>query len=99
MIGFNVSESGQKRLQEALSVNEPLALTYYLKEESDLLWQETNTKEAESFFNEWCNLATATKVQPLLKSVAMLESHKSEISNWFTFRISTGLLEGMKNKI
>ncbi len=97
--GFNVSESGQKRLQEALAINEPLAQVYYLKEELDLLWQEPDTKEAESFFNDWCDQATATKVQPLLKFVAMLKSHRSGILNWFNYRISTGPLEGMNNKI
>jgi transposase len=97
--GVKISESGQKRLQEALAVNEPLAQAYYLKEELDLLWQETDPQEAESFFNDWCDQATATKVTPLLKFVATLKSHRSGILNWFKYRISTGPLEGMNNKI
>lgn len=94
-----ISESGQKRLQDALAVNQPLAQTYYLKEELDLLWQETDPREAESFLKDWCDQATATEVTPLLKFVAMLKSHRSGILNWFNYRISTGPLEGMNNKI
>jgi transposase len=97
--GFNINESGKQRLQEALAVNEPLAKAYYLKEELDLLWEETDIKEAESFLNQWCDQAMATKVQPLIKFVAMLKSHRSGILNWFNYRISTGPLEGMNNKI
>jgi len=97
--GVNISESGQKRLQEALAVNEPLAQAYYLKEELDLLWQESDPKEAESFFNEWCEQAIATKVEPILKFAALLKSHRTGILNWFNYRISTGPLEGMNNKI
>jgi len=97
--GFNISESGKQRLQEALAVNEPLAQSYYLKEELDLLWEETELKEAESFLNEWCSQAIETKVQPLIKFVAMLKSHRTGILNWFNYRISTGPLEGMNNKI
>ena len=94
-----ISESGQKRLQEALAVNQPLAQAYYLKEELDLLWQETDLKEAESFLNDWCDQATATEVTPLVKFVARLKLHRSGILNWFNYRISTGPLEGMNNKI
>jgi transposase len=97
--GFNISETGKQRLQEALAVNEPLAQAYYLKEELDLLWEETDLEEAESFLNEWCDQAIATKIEPLKKFVAMLKSHRSGILNWFNYRISTGPLEGMNNKI
>lgn len=97
--GVKISESGQKRLQEALAVNAPLAQAYYLKEELDLLWMETDPKEAESFFNDWCDQASTTEVTPMLKFVAMLKSHRSGILNWFKYRISTGPLEGMNNKI
>jgi len=97
--GNTISESGQKRLHDALAVNQPLAQAYYLKEELDLLWQETDPRKADSFFNDWCDQATATEVTPLLKFVAMLKSHRSGILNWFNYRISTGPLEGMNNKI
>lgn len=99
MKGFNVNESGKQRLQNALAVNEPLAAAYYLKEELDLLWEETDQVKAESFLIEWCEQAMATGVEPLKKFVAMLKAHRSGILNWFVHRISTGPLEGMNNKI
>jgi hypothetical protein len=49
----------------------------------DLLWQESDPKEAESFFNEWCEQAIATKVEPILKFAALLKSHRTGILNWF----------------
>lgn len=99
MKGINVNEPGKKRLQNALEVNEPLAAAYYLKEELDLLWRETNQVQAEDFLNRWCDQVMATGIEPLKKFVAMLKAHRSGILNWFVHRISTGPLEGMNNKI
>jgi transposase len=89
----------KQRLKEALEMNQPLAESYYLKEDLSQLWQQNNRQEAEKFLTSWTTRAWATTIQPLRGFVKMLLGHRTGILNWFEHRISTGPLEGFNNKI
>lgn len=95
----NLKEKGSQRLQEALSINMPLAQAYYLKEDLQLLWDQLNEQDANQFLNLWCEQADSTGLTPLKKLANMLKSHRTGILNWYKHQISTGPLEGMNNKI
>ena len=95
----NLKEKGSQRLQEALSINIPLAQAYYLKEDLQLLWDQLNEQDANQFLNLWCEQAYSTGLTPLKKMANMLKSHRTGILNWYKHQISTGPLEGMNNKI
>lgn len=97
--GYNLKDTGKKRLQEALKVNLPLAESYYLKEEINLLWEQKNQDKALEFLELWCESAEATGIKPLKKFSATLKAHRSGILNWFKHPISTSPLEGVNNKI
>ena len=89
----------KQRLEEALCLNKPLATAYYLKEELRLLWSLESVDSAKKFLGQWCRKAIASGIKILQEISKMLLSHKSRIFNYFTFKISTGLLEGINNKI
>ena len=89
----------KQRLEEALRLNKPLATAYYLKEELRLLWSLESVDSAKKFLGQWCRKAIASGIKILQEISKMLLSHKSGIFNYFTFKISTGLLEGINNKI
>jgi len=89
----------EKRLNEALEINKPLATAYYLKEELGLLWEQETKEEAEKFLGKWVAKAIASGIFRLRKFANTLLSHRSGIFNWFDFPISTGPLEGINNKI
>jgi len=89
----------KERLREALAVNEPLSKGYYLKEKLRLLWDEPTLERGEALLGEWCEEADASGVRELKRMAKTLASHRSGLLAYFNHRISSGLLEGINNKI
>jgi len=87
------------KLKEALSVNEPLSIAYYLKEDLRLLWEQVSKQEAEKFLGKWVAKAIASKIFRLRKFAITLLTHRTGIFSWYDYPISTGPLEGLNNKI
>lgn len=93
------SRNEYERLKEALQLNQPLALAYYLKEDLRQFWSQTNKSTAEVFLNDWISRAQATKVSMLMKFAGTLAAHRSGLLSYFDYPISNGPLEGTNNKI
>ncbi len=89
----------QRRLKEALSINEPLAIAYYLKEDLKLLWEQDSKHKAEKFLGKWVAKAFASKIPRIKKFANTLLAHRTGIFSWYDYHISTGPLEGINNKI
>ncbi len=89
----------KQRLEQALKVNKPLMVAYYLKEDLKRLWQQVDAKQAKSFLGNWVAKAIASGIQPLIKFAQSLLAHRSGIFSWFIHKISSVPLEGMNNKI
>lgn len=88
-----------KRLQEALRLNEPLAIAYYLKEELNEIWEQDDQEAAQSLLMDWITYAEATGIAMLHKFAKTLRFHAWGILAWYDHPISTGPLEGTNNKI
>jgi len=88
-----------QRLQEALRLNEPLALAYYLKEELGEFWEQDDEEEAQAFLLDWLARAEASGVQMLKGLAKTLREHAWGLLAWYDYPISTGPLEGTNNKI
>ncbi|MEZ6057481.1 MAG: ISL3 family transposase [Planctomycetaceae bacterium] len=89
----------QERLQKALEMNHSLAVAYYLKEDLRQIWEQPARHEAARFLKDWCARARASGIRVLRTMANTLEGHRTGILNWYRFRISTGPLEGLNNKI
>ena len=89
----------KKRLEQALSINRPLTVAYYLKEDLKLLWEQKNKKDAKKFLGKWVAKARASEVPLLYKFAGSLLAHRRGIFNWYDYPISTGQVEGINNKI
>jgi transposase len=88
-----------KRLQEALRLNEPLAIAYYLKEELNEIWEQDDEEAAQSLLLDWIIYAESTGIAMLKKFANTLRLHAWGILAWYDHPISTGPLEGTNNKI
>jgi len=88
-----------EQLQLALKVNEPLAAAYYLKEELKEIWRQKNKHKAGLELEKWIVKARSVGLAQLDRLAKSMESHRSEILNWYDHPISTGPLEGFNNKI
>lgn len=96
---LNADRDEPRRLQEALALNEPLAIAYYLKEDLRQLWSFPTKEQAAEFFEGWLQRAWSTGIKPIITIANTLAARRSGILAWYDCPISTGPLEGINNKI
>jgi transposase len=87
------------RLRQALEINQPLAMAYYLKEDLRQVWMQPSKEAAEAFLCDWIYRAGTSKVPILAKFARTLAIYRTGILAWYDYPISTGPLEGTNNKI
>jgi transposase len=95
----NLEKEQLPRLDEALKLNEPLLLAWYLKEELTLLWEQPSYVAMKSFLKQWCQRAMDTGIGQMQKMAHTLWKHTSGILSWWHHRINNGKMEGVNNKI
>ncbi len=89
----------RRRLEEALRLNEALSLAYYLKEDLRQFWEQTDGATAARFLTRWIRKAEASGIRILQNFAKTLAIHRRGLLAWYSYRISTGPLEGTNNKI
>lgn len=89
----------QQRLEDALQLNKPLAIAYYLKEDLRQIWLQGNKRAARRVLRDWLARARASGIPMLVKFAATLEEYQEGILAYYDYPISTGPLEGTNNKI
>jgi transposase len=97
----NLDDAKQERtrLEEALQLNQPLAIAYYLKDDLRQFWGQPDYHTASRFLASWCRRAEASGIRILQKFAHTILGHRSGLLAWYTHPISTGPLEGVNNKI
>ena len=87
------------KLEEALAYNEPLSKAYYLKEELRQLWSQPGKEVAQKHLQDWILKAYATGIQPFKKLANTLLKHARQILSYLDHPISSGIMDGINNKI
>jgi len=95
----DLNEEESDLLYEALEMNLPLTVAYFMKEYLRLFWQQPTKKEAKKFLRTWVEIAESSGVSMLEKFAKTIQTHEQGILAWYDFPISTGPLEGTNNKI
>jgi transposase len=88
-----------QRLQEALDLNTPLTVAYYLKEDLRQIWQQPDKATARRVLRDWIRRARASGIRMVVAFAATLTEHQRGILAYYDYPISTGPLEGTNNKI
>ncbi len=96
---LDASRNEPKRLDEALRLNEPLAIAYFLKDELNEVWEQDDEEAAQSLLMDWILYAESTGIRILLQFAKTLRLHATGILAYYDYPISTGPLEGTNNKI
>lgn len=96
---LNDKHDEQRRLLDALKLNESLAIAYYLKEDLSQIWEQPNWLAGREFLQDWINRANASGIRQLQQFAKTLAIHQEGILAWYHYPISTGPLEGTNNKI
>jgi len=89
----------QQRLQDALKLNTPLTIAYYLKEDLRQIWSQGNKRTARQVIRDWVARARASGIRMLDQFADTLAEHEDGIVAYYDFPISTGQLEGTNTKI
>ncbi len=96
---LNSTRKEPERLAEALRLNEPLAIAYYLKEELNEIWEQDDQETAAALLMDWIVYAESTGIRVLHNFAKTLRLHAWGILAYYDYPISTGPLEGTNNKI
>ncbi len=96
---LRVDRNERERLEEALSLNKPLATGYYMKEDLRLLWSQPDKATANAHLQNWIALAQESGIAILAQMAKTLRTHQRGILAYYDYRISSGPLEGTNNKI
>jgi transposase len=93
------SRNEKERLEAVLNLNTPLTTAYILKEDLRQIWRQTSKAMARQVLQNWIRCADASGIVMLQKFARTLEEHREGILAFYDYRISTGPLEGVNNKI
>jgi transposase len=96
---LNTKKDEKSRLEEALALNKPLAVAYYLKEDLRRFWEQPGKRFATAFLNDWLRRAEASGVKMLQQMAKTLAAHRSGLLAYYDARITSGPMEGTNNKI
>jgi transposase len=89
----------KKKLEEALGLNKPLAVAYYLKEDLRQFWEQPGKTFATVFLNGWIKRAEASGIKILQDMAKTLAAHRSGLLAYHDVMITSGPMEGTNNKI
>lgn len=93
--------SGKKKedLNMLIHMYPRLGEAYRLKVIFDDFWEIEDTQEAQGYLAFWCDLVIDSKIFPLIEFVKTIKAHWFGIVNYLKSRITTGVIEGINNKI
>lgn len=95
-----LDDDGRQRLIELTTLNEPIALSYILKEDFRWIYSSCHgVTEAIRKLRRWCRSALASGILPLCRFAKGLLKDLSAAAAYFRHRITSGLIEGFNNQI
>lgn len=95
----NLTVKQQKHLGSLKDMNLKTSRAYNLKLSLQMLWSLDSQHSAEAYFKRWYFWATHSKLVPMIKVAKTLKSHWNGIANYFRYRVTNGLLEGLNSLI
>jgi transposase len=89
----------ERRLEEALALNQPLATASYMKDDLRRFWEQPGKRFATTFLDGWIRRAEASGIKILQQMGKTLAAHRSGLLAYDDAMITSGPLEGTNNKI
>ena len=95
----NLVGNQRDRLDALLAANRSLNTVYILKDQLKHIWTYRRPGWARRALAQWCALAEASGLTPLVTFARNLQRHAEGIINHCRYPLHTGRLEGINNKI
>jgi transposase len=87
------------RLEQLLAINKSLTKGYLLKEKLRQIWSQDNKEIAMDTLLILVDSCKTSDVKELVTLGETLYKHCNDILNWYDFKITSGKMEGLNNKI
>jgi transposase len=94
-----LTKSQKARLKELKAMNLQTVEAYQMKLLLQDFFEQPNRRAGSVFLTDWCTLASASGIEPLVRLADTLQSHRRGILNWWRSQISNGLIEGINSLI
>ena len=95
----NLTDKQKSILEQLLQVNTPLAKAYLLKEQFRSFWDFSAREEAEEFLDSWLEELKSIGSHLMNTLAKTLKTYSFGLLNYFEHPISSGMMEGLNNKI
>jgi len=89
----------RRQLDNLLEANKELALVYVMKAQLNQLWTHADRIAARPWWYQWYRMAIDSGIKPLIRFAKNLSVHVDGLIAYTEYRLTTGILEGMNNKI
>lgn len=87
------------RLDELLAANHEIATVYIMKDQLNQMWTHSDPVAARAWWYQWYRMAIESGIAPLIRFARNLATHLEGLVAYARYRLTTGVLEGMNNKI
>jgi transposase len=97
----NLTSQQRFRLRDLLRYNLKTVRAYLLKEDFQQFWEYNSPAWAAKFFDNWCQQAMRSRIEPMKRVARTLRAHRELILNYFRAKkqFSSGIVEGLNNKV
>jgi transposase len=95
----HLTEKQKPMLAQLLALNSPLTKAYLLKEQLRSFWDFATKEQATTFLQQWLIEVRSLDLAIMNSLANTIESHLYGLLAYFDHRISSGIIEGLNNKI
>jgi len=95
----NLNDQRLEDFQELLRENLKTARAWFHKENFCGFWDQDSGWAAEGYFRRWYASAIRSRLDPIKRAARTLKHHLPKLLNYFSFRITNAVTEGLNSKI
>jgi len=95
----NLNDQRIEDFQDLLRQNLKTSRAWFHKENFSGFWEQESGWAAEGYFKRWYASAIRSRLEPIKKVARTLKEHLPNLLNFFSYRITNAVTEGLNSKI
>jgi len=93
----NLTENQKKQLASLRSMDLKTARAYQMKLNLQHFWTIPDQETAQAYLKKWYFWLTHSRLEPMIKLAKTIKKHWDGIMNYFDFKVTNGLMEGLNS--
>jgi transposase len=95
----NLNDQRLEDFQALLQENLKTSRAWFHKENFSGFWEQEGAWAGEGYFQRWYASAIRSRLEPIKKVARTLKAHLANLLNYFSYRITNAVTEGLNSKI